>query len=63
MIPNQPLKELVIRTAEECHIPLQLSQMRGGGTDGGAIHSAQRRAVPAWFSGADPSHPRARGAS
>jgi putative aminopeptidase FrvX len=38
MIPNQPLKELVIRTAEECHIPLQLSQMRGGGTDAGAIH-------------------------
>ena len=38
MIPNQPLKELVIRTAEECHIPLQLSQMRAGGTDAGAIH-------------------------
>ncbi len=38
MIPNQPLKELVIRTAEECHIPLQLSQLRGGGTDAGAIH-------------------------
>ncbi|MCX7039463.1 MAG: M20/M25/M40 family metallo-hydrolase, partial [Spirochaetes bacterium] len=40
MIPNQGLKELVIRTAEECKIPLQLSQMRGGGTDGGAIHMA-----------------------
>jgi putative aminopeptidase FrvX len=40
MIPNQGLKELVIRTAEECRIPLQLSQMRGGGTDGGAIHMA-----------------------
>jgi putative aminopeptidase FrvX len=38
MIPNQPLKELVIRTAEECHIPLQLSQLRGGGTDAGVIH-------------------------
>ena len=40
MIPNQGLKELVIRTAEECRIPLQLSPMRGGGTDGGAIHMA-----------------------
>jgi endoglucanase len=40
MIPNQGQKELIIRTAEECRIPLQLSQMRGGGTDGGAIHQA-----------------------
>lgn len=40
MIPNQGLKEFIIRTAEECRIPLQLSQMRGGGTDGGAIHVA-----------------------
>jgi putative aminopeptidase FrvX len=40
MIPNQGLKELIIRTAEETKIPLQLSQMKGGGTDGGAIHMA-----------------------
>jgi endoglucanase len=40
MIPNQGLKELLIRTAEECRIPFQLSQMKGGGTDGGAIHMA-----------------------
>ncbi len=40
LIPNQGLKELIIRTAEECRIPLQLSQMKGGGTDGGAIHMA-----------------------
>jgi endoglucanase len=40
LIPNQGLKELVIRTAEESKIPCQLSQMRGGGTDGGAIHQA-----------------------
>ena len=40
MVPNQGLKELVIRTAEECGIPHQLSQMKGGGTDGGAIHMA-----------------------
>ena len=40
MIPNQPLKELVIRCAEEGHIPYQLSQARGGGTDAGPIHMA-----------------------
>ena len=40
LIPNQGLKELIIRTAEECRIPHQLSQMKGGGTDGGAIHIA-----------------------
>lgn len=40
MIPNQGLKEFLIRLAEECRIPFQLSQMKGGGTDGGAIHIA-----------------------
>jgi len=40
MIPNQSLKELVVRTAEECKIPFQLSSMGRGGTDGGAIHMA-----------------------
>ena len=40
MIPNQGLKDLLIRTAEECRIPFQFSQMKGGGTDGGAIHVA-----------------------
>jgi endoglucanase len=40
MIPNQGLKEFVIQTAEECRIPFQLSQMKGGGTDGGAVHMA-----------------------
>ncbi len=38
MIPNQPLKEFVIRTAKEAGIPLQLSQVAGGGTDAGRIH-------------------------
>jgi putative aminopeptidase FrvX len=38
MIPNQALKDLVVRTAEERKIPYQLSQTRGGGTDAGAIH-------------------------
>lgn len=40
MIPNQPLKELVVHAAEEAKIPYQLSQTRGGGTDAGAIHMA-----------------------
>jgi endoglucanase len=38
MIPNQPFNEFVIRVAEECGIPLQLSQVMGGGTDAGRIH-------------------------
>ncbi|MCW4048701.1 MAG: M42 family metallopeptidase [Candidatus Bathyarchaeota archaeon] len=38
MIPNQPFKELVIDTAKQAQIPLQLSQMSGGGTDAGRIH-------------------------
>ncbi len=38
MIPNQPLKELVIETCERHEIPHQLSQVTGGGTDAGAIH-------------------------
>ena len=38
MIPNQPLKEFVIETAEKNNIPLQLSYDYGGGTDAGRIH-------------------------
>jgi len=38
MIPNQAFKEFVIDTAKQAQIPLQLSQMAGGGTDGGRIH-------------------------
>ncbi len=38
MIPNQPLKEFVINVAKEAEIPLQLSQVSGGGTDAGRIH-------------------------
>jgi endoglucanase len=41
LIPNQGLKELVVRTAEESRIPYQLSQMRGGGTDAGAVHTVK----------------------
>ncbi|HUY00639.1 MAG TPA: M42 family metallopeptidase [Candidatus Deferrimicrobium sp.] len=38
MIPNQALKEFVIKTAEQCKIPHQLSMTATGGTDGGSIH-------------------------
>ncbi|MEM2272848.1 MAG: M42 family metallopeptidase [Candidatus Bathyarchaeia archaeon] len=38
MIPNQPLKEFVIRVAREAGVPLQLSQIARGGTDAGRIH-------------------------
>jgi len=38
MIPNQPLKEFVIKTAEDIGVPLQLSHVARGGTDAGKIH-------------------------
>ncbi|MCZ2113000.1 MAG: M42 family metallopeptidase [Anaerolineae bacterium] len=38
MIPNQKLRHLVMDTAADLEIPLQLSNMPGGATDGGAIH-------------------------
>jgi putative aminopeptidase FrvX len=38
MIPNLKLRDLVIDLAWEMHIPLQLSTMEGGATDGSAIH-------------------------
>jgi putative aminopeptidase FrvX len=41
MIPNQPLKEWVIEVAKQSQIPLQLSQMRGGRTDGAPIHMSR----------------------
>lgn len=38
MIPNLKLRDLVLQTAEENNIPLQLSYVEGGATDGGIIH-------------------------
>lgn len=38
MIPHVKLRDLVIDTAAQEGIPLQFSNMPGGGTDGGAIH-------------------------
>ncbi len=41
MIPNQPLKEFIIEVAKQAQIPLQLSQMKGGRTDGAPIHMSR----------------------
>jgi putative aminopeptidase FrvX len=38
MIPNLKLRDLVVDTAGELKIPLQVSAMEGGATDGGPIH-------------------------
>lgn len=38
MIPNLRLRDMVINTAKERDIPLQLSAIEGGATDGGPIH-------------------------
>jgi endoglucanase len=38
MIPNLSLRDFVIDTAEELEIPIQLSSVLGGATDGAAIH-------------------------
>ena len=45
MLPNQRLRDLVISTAKNNNIPLQLSAMEGGATDGGPIH-LHRAGVP-----------------
>jgi endoglucanase len=41
MIPNLKLRDFVLDTAEELEIPIQLSAITGGATDGGAIHLHQ----------------------
>ena len=38
MVPNLALRDFVQATAQELEIPLQLSYVEGGATDGGAIH-------------------------
>jgi putative aminopeptidase FrvX len=38
MIPNLILRDMVINTAKENELPLQVSYVEGGATDGGAIH-------------------------
>ncbi len=41
MIPNQAYKEWVIEVARQSQIPLQLTAMKGGMTDGGKIHMSR----------------------
>ena len=38
MIPNLKLRDFVLDTADDLEIPVQLSSITGGATDGGAIH-------------------------
>ena len=38
MIPNLKLRDFLMDTAEEIEIPLQVSYVEGGATDGAAIH-------------------------
>jgi endoglucanase len=38
MIPNLRFRQFILDTAEELNIPLQLSYIEGGSTDGGPIH-------------------------
>jgi putative aminopeptidase FrvX len=45
MLPNRRLRDMVVNTAREQAIPLQLSAMEGGATDGGPIH-LHRAGVP-----------------
>ncbi len=45
MIPNLKLRDLVIATAQEIGVPLQLSAIEGGATDGAEIHR-HRSGVP-----------------
>lgn len=38
MIPNIRFRDLVLETANQIHVPVQLSTIEGGATDGGVIH-------------------------
>lgn len=50
MIPNQRLRQLVIKTAKEKKIPFHLSSLERGATDGHSIHLT-RAGVPTLFIG------------
>ncbi|GAB4075020.1 M42 family metallopeptidase [Barrientosiimonas marina] len=38
MVPNKGVRDLVVDTADENHIPYQFASLAGGGTDSGSIH-------------------------
>jgi endoglucanase len=61
MIPNGRLRDFVIDTAEAAGIPLQLSYVEAGGTDGGAIHQ-HKTGVPTVVIGVAARHIHSHGA-
>jgi endoglucanase len=61
MIPNIKLRRLIIATAKENNIPLQISSMPRGGTDGGAIH-LHGTGVPSAVIGVPSRHIHSHGA-
>lgn len=61
MIPNLKLRDLVIDTAAELDIPLQLSAIQGGATDGAAIH-LHATGVPTVVVGVPARHIHSHGA-
>ncbi|HUF37178.1 MAG TPA: M42 family metallopeptidase [Anaerolineales bacterium] len=61
MIPNGKLRDFVIDAAEAADIPLQLSYVQAGGTDGGAIHQ-HKTGVPTVVIGVAARHIHSHGA-
>jgi putative aminopeptidase FrvX len=55
MIPNLKLRDMVIDTAKKLNIPLQMSTIEGGATDGGPIH-LHRIGVPTVVLGVPTRH-------
>jgi putative aminopeptidase FrvX len=55
MIPNLKLRNFVVDTAKEEGIPLQMSYVEAGGTDGGAIH-VHKTGVPTVVMGVPARH-------
>jgi len=55
MIPNLKLRDMVIDTAKKLNIPLQMSTVEGGATDGGPIH-LHRVGVPTVVLGVPTRH-------
>jgi putative aminopeptidase FrvX len=55
MIPNLKLRDMVIDTAKQLNIPLQMSAIEGGGTDGGPIHT-HRVGIPTVVLGVPTRH-------
>jgi putative aminopeptidase FrvX len=55
MIPNLKLRDMVIDTARKLNVPLQMSAVEGGATDGGPIH-LHRIGVPTVVLGVPTRH-------